>query len=409
MRHGIRRIAYAWFLLTMLGAYPAWGEATAGSIVGWGSHVVGVDLSSGFTAVAAGGLHSLGLKTDGSIVAWGHNWYGQCDMPSPNTDFVAVAAGYSHSLGLKADGSIVAWGAGQPGQSGEPHYGQCDVPSPNTDFVAVAGGGSHSLGLKADGSIVAWGYNWYDQCDVPLPNTDFVAVAGGGYHSLGLKADGSIVAWGDNWAGQCDVPSPNTDFVAVAGGDFYSLGIKRQTMVPPTLAAAVSRRQHGGAGEFDIPLALQSPATIEPRTGGAMRQLVLTFDQEVEAMDGTADCSEVTVTNGACQAVSIAGGEMTIDMTFNNNTCVSVEVNGIGGAGGGLPLAGDNDVRLVVHQGNVSADEDVNVIDLQDVKNHAFEPVDATNFIYDINCDGEINVIDLQATKNNVFVPVACD
>lgn len=42
-----------------------------------GSQVVGVDLDCGFTAVAAGGEHSLGLKAGGSIVAWGKNDNGQ--------------------------------------------------------------------------------------------------------------------------------------------------------------------------------------------------------------------------------------------------------------------------------------------------------------------------------------------
>ncbi|MHC4676206.1 MAG: hypothetical protein ACYTBZ_27255, partial [Planctomycetota bacterium] len=56
----------------VLWALPAKAHAE-GSIVGWGSQVVGVDLDSGFVAVAAGNGHSLGLKADGSIVAWGHN------------------------------------------------------------------------------------------------------------------------------------------------------------------------------------------------------------------------------------------------------------------------------------------------------------------------------------------------
>ena len=189
-----------------------------GSIVGWGSQVVGVDLSQGFIAVAAGSSHSLGLKADGSIVAWGDNYYGQTDVPAPNTGFVAVAAGGSHSLGLKADGSIVAWGYNYPGQT--------DVPAPNTGFVAVAAGWYHSLGLKADGSIVAWGSNGSGQTNVPAPNTDFIAVAAGSAHSLGLKADGSIVAWGANGYGQTDVPAPNTGFVAVAAGRYHSLGLK---------------------------------------------------------------------------------------------------------------------------------------------------------------------------------------
>ncbi len=50
-------------------------EGPNGSIVGWGSMVVGVDLSGPFRAIAAGADHSLGLKSDGSIVAWGDNYF----------------------------------------------------------------------------------------------------------------------------------------------------------------------------------------------------------------------------------------------------------------------------------------------------------------------------------------------
>src|SRR3990172_9187365 len=128
--------------LTPVGIVNA--DPPQGAIVGWGSQVVGVDLSGGFVGIAAGEVHSLGLKADGSIVAWGYNFYGQTNVPPPNTGFVGVAGGGYHSLGLKADGSIVAWGNSA--------YGLTNVPLPNTDFVAVAGGGYHSLGLKSDGS-----------------------------------------------------------------------------------------------------------------------------------------------------------------------------------------------------------------------------------------------------------------
>lgn len=175
----ILRVSVAGFVLLLLAFGTVTAEPPAGSIVGWGGQVVGVDLTGQFTQVAAGGWHSLALKSDGSIVAWGSNDDGQTIVPAPNTGFVAVAAGYAHSLGVKADGSIVAWGWN--------YYGQTSVPAPNTGFVAVAGGYGHSLGLKSDGSILAWGRNDSGQTTVPAPNTGFVSVAAGKYHSLGIR------------------------------------------------------------------------------------------------------------------------------------------------------------------------------------------------------------------------------
>jgi hypothetical protein len=198
------------------------GPPPAGSVLAWGSDFYGQcnvpAPNTAFVAVATFSLDNLGLKADGSIVAWGRNDHGQSDVPAPNANFMAVAAGDGHNLGLKSDGSIAAWGWNDDGQ--------CDVPTPNADFAAVGAGAVHSLGVKADGSVVAWGANDHGQCDVPPPNAGFVAVAGGYWQSLGLKDDGSIVAWGDNSGGQCDVPAPNAGFVAVAAGWFHSLGLK---------------------------------------------------------------------------------------------------------------------------------------------------------------------------------------
>ena len=170
------------FVLLVVVALPTarvCGQEAPGSIVAWGSEVRGVDLSGGFVAVAGGGDHSLGLESDGSIVGWGDNYYGQLDVPDPNTGFVAVAAGGYHSLGLKVDGSIVGWGWNNSGQA--------NLPASNSSFVGVAAGGSHSLGLKADGSLVAWGNNADGQANVPASNSGFIAVSAGRNHSLGLK------------------------------------------------------------------------------------------------------------------------------------------------------------------------------------------------------------------------------
>jgi len=223
--YATRYTLYALFIFVLLAAFCAQTTFAEGSIIGWGSQVVGGDLSRGFVKVAAGGAHSLGLKQDGSIVAWGANSSGQCNVPSPNSGFIAISAGWAHSLGLRQDGSIVAWGSNYDLNGN--YSGQCNLPSPNTGFIAISAGGFHSLGLKQNGSIVAWGANNSGQCNLPSPNTGFIAIAAGGAHSLGLKQDGSIVAWGGNWDGQCNIPSPNSGFIAISAGWAHSLGLKQ--------------------------------------------------------------------------------------------------------------------------------------------------------------------------------------
>ena len=164
--------------------------------------------------LAAGLVHTVGLKADGRVVAVGGNSRGQCDV-SGWRDIVAVAAGGVHTIGLKADGTVAAVGWNDDGE--------CDV-SGWRDIVAVAAGGGHTIGLKADGTVVAVGDNEYGQCDVSGWR-DIVAVAAGWDHTVGLKADGTVVAVGDNEYGQCDV-SGWRDIVAVAAGRDHTVGLR---------------------------------------------------------------------------------------------------------------------------------------------------------------------------------------
>jgi len=106
--------------------------------------------------VAAGGLHTVGVKSDGTVVAVGWNEFGQINVGSW-TDIVQVAAFNLHTVGVKSDGTVVAVGHNQ--------YGQCDVGS-WTEIVKVAAGDSHTVGVKSDGTVVAVGRNYYSQCDV---------------------------------------------------------------------------------------------------------------------------------------------------------------------------------------------------------------------------------------------------
>lgn len=96
----LRFLVYALMFGTPASAGIVQAQTPHGSIVGWGSHVVGGVISGGLVAVAAGYAHSLGLKPDGSVVAWGSNVNGQTNVPTPRTRTYAsqVAVSGVHSF-----------------------------------------------------------------------------------------------------------------------------------------------------------------------------------------------------------------------------------------------------------------------------------------------------------------------
>jgi hypothetical protein len=95
--------------------------------------------------VAAGCLHTVGLKSDGTVVAMGDNNDGQCNVGSW-TDIIQVAAGCLHTVGLKSDGTVVAVGLSDDGQCGVGGW---------TDIIEVAAGPQHTVALETDHAVVA--------------------------------------------------------------------------------------------------------------------------------------------------------------------------------------------------------------------------------------------------------------
>ena len=259
--------------LTSAGQIETWGANDEGQL-GVGSTLdsdtpVTADTPGGvsFSAVAAGSSHSLALTASGEIYAWGSNVFGQLgngsdtasDIPVPvdgpdGVVFTAIAAGGDHSLALSSTGQVYAWGANFGGQLGDGTTTSADVPTlvtapPDTDFVAIAAGTAHSLALSSTGQVYAWGYNASGQLGDDTdessstmtavtfpPGVLISAIACGADHSLALSSTGAVYEWGSDVFGQLDtalvddapvdspVPvqplglPPLTTFVAVAGG-----------------------------------------------------------------------------------------------------------------------------------------------------------------------------------------------
>jgi len=247
-------IGVALCTLALLAAAPAHAQSQ-GSLVSWGSDyyggVSGTPAGNDYTAVSAGGYHSVAIRTDGTLVAWGGDNNGEVSRTPTTGTYTAVAAGTYHSVAIRTDGTLVSWG----------NYDEAVTRTPTTGtYTAVASGYLHSVALRTDGTLVSWGNtgvvpsgtytavstgtfhhvaihtdgtlaswgnnNAFGQVsDTPAGN-DYTAVSAGAWHSVALRTDGTLVSWGWDDLGQVSGTPAGNDYTAVSAGGFYSVALR---------------------------------------------------------------------------------------------------------------------------------------------------------------------------------------
>jgi hypothetical protein len=126
-------------------------------------------------AVAAGERHALALRSDGTVVGWGSDVVGQATPPAGLADVVAISAGQDHSLALQRDGTVVGWGVW--GEMGAPRADQ---------LAAISSASGSDVFLRRDGSIEV--YRGSGDFSPPPAGRDFVAVSAGDGHGLAIEA-----------------------------------------------------------------------------------------------------------------------------------------------------------------------------------------------------------------------------
>jgi alpha-tubulin suppressor-like RCC1 family protein len=223
------------------GAVHCWGLNSNGEL-GNGSHAPATEpapvsgISSGASAVAAGGRHSCAVVT-GQVRCWGSNTVGQLgnnDTASSNTpvtvsginNAVAVAAGSSHNCALTTTGGVLCWGANGRGQLGNNSTTLSRVPVAvvglGSGVAELALGFSHSCARLTSGALRCWGANSEGQLgngesgsgvDQSVPNgvsgfgatnaaSSAIALGAGDYHTCAVRPSGDLLCWGSNVQGQ---------------------------------------------------------------------------------------------------------------------------------------------------------------------------------------------------------------
>ena len=217
--------------------YNVYGQVGDGTTGGNKSSPVDVSgLSSGISAIAAGGHHSCILSNGGGVKCWGYNRYGQVgdgttgnSKNSPVTSIglsngvAAIAVGgYNgggHTCALTVGGGVKCWGNNGFGQLGNGTTGgnknsAVEVVGLSNGMAAIAARQFHTCVLTVGGGVKCWGYNLYGQLgdgttgdknspvDVAGLSSGVAAVAPGNTHTCALTVGGGVKCWGDNGNGQ---------------------------------------------------------------------------------------------------------------------------------------------------------------------------------------------------------------
>lgn len=280
----------------------------------------------------------------------------------------------------------------------------------NNEFVKQEGSGIYgsaqgyggSVVLATDGSAFYYGALQVDPLDVTHNLRAYPEVIHAANASIAL-GDGKFY---DAHTGALlgSLPFSTTVYAMNnSGDDFWAFNAATTTVHhfalqpgAPRLASAVSRKVHGSAGTFDLPLsAVTTNPTTEPRHGPA-QTIVLTFEQAISA-------ATVSIVEGIAtpSAPTFAGNDVIVNLTgVANMQYVTVSLTNVESTEGGT--GGSASVRIGFLLGDVNQNRVVSLADLALVNAQLAQLVTATNYLHDVNASGTLTLADKAITNANL-------
>jgi dockerin type I repeat protein len=165
---------------------------------------------------------------------------------------------------------------------------------------------------------------------------------------------------------------------------------------PPIVDSAFSRKTHGVAGIFNIPLPLTGDVGIECRSGGAPEryQMIFNFANSV-----TVGRVSVTSGTGGVRSFDVSGSRVTVNLTgVTDVQIITVTLFDVNDS----TRTGNVSGSMGVLVGDVNGDAVVNAADVNLTRSQVGVPVAASNFREDVRPDGSIDAADVRLVRSNV-------
>jgi uncharacterized delta-60 repeat protein len=254
------------------------------------------------------------------------------------------------------------------------------VPSPPAIVSALPGDATATITFKAPAS------------NGGSPILDYAATCEPGAISVTATSSPVVVSGlvnGTNYT--CRVAATNSV------GTGQSSPVQDVTPSVLSLLAAFSRKTHGAAGQFDLPLDVVSDimgnVTVESRAAGPAHTIAFQFNR---AFSSTGSVTAVSQTGSSIPANAVAGSGNELIVTLTGVGDGSRATVSLVGVGGEL----DASISLGFLVGDVNDSRSVNATDISGVKARAGQVTNASNFRFDLNASGGINATDIAAVKS---------
>ena len=224
--------------------YNGYGQLGNGTTTDSSIPVAVKGLSSGVTAVSAGGDDTSAITSTGDVDCWGDNVYGELGNGDTENSFSplpvrglssgvrAISASYDATSALTNTGGVECWGDNSNGQLGNGTNTNSSLPVPvsglSSGVSAISAGYDDTSALTSTGGIECWGENTYGQLgngtttDSSIPvavnglSSGISAVSAGGTYTCALTSTGGVECWGDNTYGQLGNGTTTDSLIPVA-------------------------------------------------------------------------------------------------------------------------------------------------------------------------------------------------
>ncbi len=291
----------------------------------------------------------------------------------------------------------------------EIHDGYFEAFNSTPNIVAVVRTGDAWLRAIVQGFAVRNPYNPVEVASgkYNLWASDSYHASNYGYYLSALMMFGKITGEDPRVLGAGEQAAAALNITPVQAVNLQNLAYAQ--LNAPAPGVVVSRKTHGSAGTFDLPLALSGPPTVECRRADANGgfQLVFTFEPTLTTA-GT-----VSVTGGTATAASLLGPEpnqITVNLTgVPNAQRLFVSVSNVDDGSTATPLTSMS-APLSVLVGDSNGDGMVNSSDVSQTKSRSGQPLGtAAAFRSDFNVDGAVNASDVSLVKSTTGTSLPSD